>query len=135
MSDLNRSTLQRFYAAVNDGELHLLEELLADGFVEHEVVPGVPPTRDGVRYMFEMMRGAFPDYRMTVEDLLEDGDRIVVRGVMTGTHQGELFGVAATGNTVRVPFADFLRFDGGRIVEHWGVTDTGAMMQQLGEVD
>ena len=68
---------------------------------------------------------------MTIEDILAEGDRVVVRAKMSGTHQGDFMGIPATGKRIDVPFADFVRFEGGKVVEHWGATDTGAMMEQL----
>ena len=68
---------------------------------------------------------------MTIEDILAEGDRVVVRAKMSGTHEGDFMGIPATGKRIDVPFADFVRFEGGKIVEHWSVTDTGAMMEQL----
>jgi predicted ester cyclase len=53
---------------------------------------------------------------------------------MTGTHKGDFAGIAPTGRSINVPFADFLRFSGGKVVEHWGVTDGGTMLQQLGQI-
>ena len=70
---------------------------------------------------------------MTIEDMIAEGDRVFVRAVMAGTHKGEFLGVAPTGKRIAVPFGDFVRLEAGRIVEHWGVTDSGVMMQQLGQ--
>ena len=81
--------------------------------------------------MFEMFRTAFPDGKFEVEDLIAEGDKVFVRARMTGTHQGEFMGMPAAGRTINVGVADFLRIEDGQAVEHWGVTDTGAMMQQL----
>jgi predicted ester cyclase len=78
-----------------------------------------------------MMRSAFSEFTMTIEDILAEGDRVVVRAKMPGTHQGDFMGIPVTGRQIDVAFADFLRFEGGKVVEHWGVTDTGAMMEQL----
>ena len=66
-----------------------------------------------------------------VDDLIAEGDKVFVRARMTGTHQGEFMGIPATGRTIDVGVADFIRFDNGLFVEHWGVMDTGALMQQL----
>ena len=68
---------------------------------------------------------------MTIEDILAEGDRVVIRAKMSGTHQGNFAGIPATGKQIDVPFADFVRFEGNKVVEHWGVTDSGAMMEQL----
>ena len=117
----------------NAGRLEIVDEIVAENFVDHEGFPGVEPNRKGVRQMFGMMRKAFPDFQMTIEDMIAEGDRVFIRAVMAGTHKGEFLGVAPTGKRITVPFGDFVRLEAGRIVEHWGVTDSGVMMQQLGQ--
>jgi steroid delta-isomerase-like uncharacterized protein len=131
----NKDAMARFYEAISAGELGVVDEVLADDFVEHDEFPGIPQSRDGVKQFFEMSRAAFPDLRLRVLHLVEDGDICVGHGLFEGTHEGDFMGVPATGRRVSVPIADVVRFgDDGRAVEHWGVTDTGMMMQQLGVV-
>jgi predicted ester cyclase len=78
---------------------------------------------------------AFPDLRMSAEDVLVDGDKAVARVRATGTHQGDFLGIPPTGRTIDVQLIDIIRFgDDGLAREHWGVFDTMAMMQQLGVV-
>ncbi|MFL6143201.1 MAG: ester cyclase, partial [Labedaea sp.] len=108
---------------------------LAEDFVEHDEFPGIPQSREGVKQFFEMARGGFPDLKLRVLHLVEDGDVCVGHGLFEGTHDGEWMGLAPTGRSVSVPIADVVRFgEDGRAVEHWGVTDTGMMLQQLGVV-
>jgi steroid delta-isomerase-like uncharacterized protein len=128
----NKSIVTRLYSEIARGNLDVIDELLATDFVEHEVVPGVPPTREGVRQMFTGMRTGFPDFEIVVEDMIAEGDKVVVRGTMRGTQKGVFMGIPASGKAVNVPLADFFRLREGRVVEHWGVFDLGSMMQQLG---
>jgi predicted ester cyclase len=79
-----------------------------------------------------MMRGAFPDLRMNVQDMLVEGDKVAVRVLMSGTHQGEFLGMSGTGRRFSATSIDIVRVVDGKAAEHWGVTDTMAMMQQLG---
>jgi steroid delta-isomerase-like uncharacterized protein len=133
MADDVKSTVGRLYEAVNGGKLDLLDELLADDFVEHEEFPGFSPDRDGVKKFFEMVHAAFDGFRMDVEDLVVDGDSAAVRATLHGTHKGEFLGIPATGKTVAVPLADFAKVnDEGKLAEHWGVMDNLVLMQQLG---
>ena len=82
-----------------------------------------------------MYRAAFPNLRMEPEDILASGDKVVARVRATGTHEGELIGMPATGRSVDVQLIDIMRFDeDGLVAEHWGVVDVLAMMQQLGVV-
>lgn len=129
------ATVRRFYALLSDGDIDAFGAMLADDFVEHEETAGLAPTKAGVLEFFRMERAAFPDMRMDPEDVLVDGDKVVARARMTGTHDGELMGMPPTGRRVDVPFIDIIRFgDDGLAHEHWGVFDAMAMMQQLGAV-
>jgi steroid delta-isomerase-like uncharacterized protein len=117
---------------VNGRNLDAIEELVAPDFVEHEETPGLAPGREGVRQLFAMLAEAFPDFRMSVEDMIIEGDKGVVRSMLTGTHNGEWMGIPATGRSVKVTIIDIFRVSGGKIAEHWGAVDSGAMMEQLG---
>jgi steroid delta-isomerase-like uncharacterized protein len=131
----NKDTMSRFYEEISAGNIGIVDELLADDFVEHDEFPGIPQSREGVKQFFEMARGAFPDLKFRILNLVSEDDIVVGHGLMEGTHEGDFMGVAATGRSVSVPIADVVRFSGdGKAVEHWGVTDTGMMMQQLGVV-
>ena len=129
------ATMERAYELINAGDIDGFGALLADDFVEHEESPGLAPTRDGVMDFFRMYVAAFPDLRMTPEDVLASGDKVVVRLRATGTHEGEFMGVPATGKSIDVQAIDIVRFgDDGLAHEHWGVFDAMTMMQQLGVV-
>ena len=78
--------------------------------------------------------GAFPDLHVTVEDLIAEGDKIVGRVTLTGTHQGELMGIPATGKKVSFSEILIIRISNGKAVEQWEVADTMSMMQQLGVI-
>lgn len=111
----------------------LIEKYMAEDFVEHEAIPGLEGQgRETPRQMFEMMHAAFPDFRMDVHELLQDGDKVVARATMAGTHQGEFMGMPATGNRFEINVIDILQFRGDKVVAHWGVMDSAAMMEQLG---
>ena len=123
---------QRFYDAVNVGDMDGAMSLVADDFRDHEEFPGISSDRDGVRQFFEMMRSAFPDFRIEVQDMLAEGDRVAVRMQMSGTHQGEFLGMPGTGRRFSTTGIDIIHVVGGKAVEHWGATDTMGMMHQLG---
>ena len=120
---------------ISGGNLDLLDELIDDKFVEHEEMPGMPSDKEAPRAFVTMMRAGFPDLQATIEDIVQEGETIVVRARMSGTHKGEFMGIPATGNKVDFAFFDMVRFADGKAVEHWGVTDTMAMMQQLGVIE
>jgi steroid delta-isomerase-like uncharacterized protein len=131
----HKALTQRFYTEVfNKGDLDALDELVDDGFVEHEEFPDIPPGKEGLKVFVTTTRTAFPDLRFDVEAMVEEGDEVWVHGVMRGTHQGDFMGVPATGRSIEVATIDRIRIRNDKAVEHWGVTDTAAMMQQLGVI-
>ena len=124
---------QLLYDRINAGDIDGFGERLADDFVEHEVTPGLAPTKSGVLDFFRMQRAAFPDMRMEVQDFVANGEKVVARVRFTGTHKGEFMGVPASGKSVDAQLIDIFRFgDDGHVLEHWGVVDSMAMMQQVG---
>jgi predicted ester cyclase len=135
VSDENKAIVKRFYEEISKGNLDVVDEVISDDLVEHDEFPGLEHGKAGVRKMFALMHDAFESYRVEAGDVFADGDMVIVRAVMKGRHIGEFLGIAPTGNEIAVPFADFIRMVGGQCVEHWGVTDTGIMMQRLGQAD
>lgn len=132
-AEQNKATMKRFYEEIVDkGRLELIEELVADNFVDHEAFPGLSGDRAGLHGFLDMMRGAFPDFSMRIEDLIAEGDRVVARTTTSGTHEGEFMGIAPSGKRIQVQGIDIVRFADGKAVEHWGVTDQASMMEQLG---
>ncbi|MEQ1575845.1 MAG: ester cyclase [Vicinamibacterales bacterium] len=127
------ATMRRLYDLINAGDIDGFGALLADNFVEHEELPGLARTRDGVTAFFRMYIAAFPDLRMDPEDVIASDDKVVARVRATGTHKGAFMGMSPTGRRVEVQLIDIMRFgDDGRVREHWGVFDQLTMMQQLG---
>ena len=130
----NKAVILRLYDEVfSQGNIDLIDELMADDFVEHEELPpGIPPGKEAPIAFLGMFRAAFPDFRATVEEMLEDGDKVITRARFSGTHQGEFMGIPATGNAFDVAVIDIVEFRDGKAVAHWGVMDQAGMMQQLG---
>ena len=129
--------IKRFYEEViAGGNLDLIDELTTDDLVDHEEgLPGQPGGKEGVRFFVSAMREALPDLRLkSSEPMLADGDLESGRTILSGTHEGELMGVAATGKTVEFESIDIIRVTDGKVTEHWGVTDNMALMQQIGAV-
>jgi len=129
--------MRNTYERINAGDIAGFGDLVADDFVEHQGAggPGFPATKEGTLEFFRVLLAAFPDWRMTVEDLIAGEDKTVARVTVTGTHKGEFMGVPPTGTHVEVQLIDIMRFDGaGLVSEHWGVADMLSLMQQLGVV-
>ena len=131
----NKALIRRFYEEISKGNLAVVGELVATDLVEHSpFVPGQAPGRQGTVELFTMIHAAFPDLRITAEDMVAEGDKVVARGTMSGTHKGEFIGIAPTGKQITVGMIEILRIAGGKMVEHWNVVDSLGIMQQLGVV-
>ncbi len=131
MSEQNKAIVHSAYAAINAGDLEALASVIAEDLIEHDVVPGMPPTKTGVIQFFTDMRKSFSNFTMTVHDMIAEGDKVFARTTMSGTNVGEFMGMPATNKQVEVPIADYFRFENGKVAEHWAVTDTGIMKEQL----
>ena len=135
MSEENKAVARRIVEEVwNKKNLDAIDELIAADYVDHTLPPGVPPGRDGAKAFIGMYVNAFPDVKITIEDMIAKGDKVVTRWSATGTHTGELMGIPATGKQITVTGLDITRFSGGKSVEFWGQFDQMGMMQQLGVI-
>lgn len=135
-ADQNKARFREFIEEViNKRNLAKFDEYLTPDFVEHEVVEPFPPTRDGVRQLFTGMLSAFPDLKVTINDAIAEGDKVVLRQTWSGTHKGEFMGIPATGKRVEFSVIDIVRMKNGIATEHWGVSDSLKMMQQMGVVE
>lgn len=130
----NKELTRRFYdEAINKGNLDLIDELVSADFVEHEAFPDLPTTGpEAPKAALGMFRAAFSDLEMSADDLIAEGDKVVVRGTMVGTHTGELMGIPPTNKSFSVQFIDIIEIHDGKATAHWGITDQAAMMGQLG---
>jgi steroid delta-isomerase-like uncharacterized protein len=131
LKTLAREYIERVW---NRKELDALDELASPDYQRH-----LGPTQPAIgrAAQKERLRGllsALPDTRFEIEDLIAEGDRVVFRVTVRATHQGEMFGVAPTGNPVSFSAIDILRFDADKIVEHWGFGDSAALLRQLGKL-
>jgi len=129
----NKRTIQRFIAEVlNQKNLAALDKFIAEDFFEVIPFPGQGPGREGLRETLRGFIAAIPDMHWTVEEQIAEGDNVVTRFTMTGTHQGLFLGVPATGKTVNVwgIVIDVVRE--GWMVESRMLMDVAGLMQQLG---
>ena len=119
----------------NRGNISRADEFLAPDFVEHEELPpGMPPGREGVKLMTTMFRSAFPNFKATIDDIIAEGDKVVIRMTWSGTQRGEFMGIAPTGKSVSIGVIDIIGIADGKFVEHWGQMDNMGLMQQLGVI-
>ncbi len=132
-TEANKAIVRRFVEEVqNGGDLAALDALAAPGYVNHSAPPGVPPDREGLKQLTAMFRQAFPDGRMTIEDMVAEGERVATRKTFRGTHRGELMGIPPTGKAVAIGLIDIVRVADGKVVESWSVADDLGLLRQLG---
>ena len=128
----NKDTVRRFYEEVlNKGQLALIDELATTDYVEHDPLPGQGTGIDGLKdRVGAIVTGLDPTF--TIEDVVAEDDRVVVRWTNSGTHVETFLGIPATGRSFSIPGIDVFRLDGGRLAEHWHVVDQLGQMVQLG---
>ena len=136
MSEANKEKAHRLIeAAFGQGKLELVEEILDPDFVCYDPnsESGAVRGADTIKQEIEWFRNAIPDLTYTVEDQVAEGDKVVSRYTATGTHQGEFFGVAPTGNRIEMSGIQIDRFDeNGMMVEEWPEYDLLGAMRQMG---
>ncbi len=124
MSEEYKALVRRLVEEVqNKHNLDALDEILAPNFVNRSAPAGAPADRGATRKIMTEMLAAIPDLKSTIHDMLAEGDKVMTRKTLSGTLQGELMGVAPTGQPVTIEVIDILRIEGGQAVEHWVVSD------------
>ena len=135
MSEQNKALVRRFLDQVfNNARPEVIDELIADDYVDHSASPGQAPGPGGARQIYEMYRTAFPDLRVEIHDLVAEADLVVVRATFAGTSQGPLMGAPPTGKPVQIASMVIVRLRDGRFVERWEQMDLLGLMPQLGVV-
>jgi steroid delta-isomerase-like uncharacterized protein len=133
----NKAVVRREMAELfnHTGDLDLVEEIIAPDYVSYEPTSGETRGIEGARQFAATYRQAFPDLENTIEDMVAEGDEVVVRFRARGTHQGETeaFG-PPTGKQMEITGITIKRVSDGKIVEAWTNFDALGMMQQLGMI-
>lgn len=115
------------------GNLAVVDEIVAPGSKEHQYFgPNHPDGPEGSKIIIQSLRRLFPDFTLTIEDMVAVDDKVWVRATGRGTHRGEFLGRPPTGKQVAVAVIDICRFENGKMVEHWGIPDRFHLMIQLG---
>jgi steroid delta-isomerase-like uncharacterized protein len=121
-----------FYDIWNAGNLDLIDQVVAPGFVNHIRLDGQRPGRDGVKQLLQRFGIAFPDASVSVDLMVAEGDRVATRYTMRGTHRDGFLGIAATGKRVEFTGITIFRVADGQLVEGWGYLDLATLLMQLG---
>jgi steroid delta-isomerase-like uncharacterized protein len=135
MSSENKNLAHRFHTDIfQNGNLEATGEILSNNFKWHGGMTPPEQGPEGVRQMANVIISAFPDRQITHHETIAEGDKVMVRWSMSGTHKGEMMGIPPTNKTVNLTGFDLFRISDGKIVEMWQDADQLGMMQQLGVV-
>jgi steroid delta-isomerase-like uncharacterized protein len=130
----NKALVRRFYAELDNLNPAVIDELVADDFVNHSPPPfPVPEGREGLKQAFELFQRATPGSHEILDQVAE-GDKVVTRLRAAGTHDADLPGVPRTGNALDVTATVVHRIEDGKIAEKWSDRDELSLLQQLGVV-
>ena len=114
-----------------NGNVDVINELVADNYVDNDPIPGLGNDREALRQLAGMVT-AFSDKKMVLDDFYAEGDIVTENWTMVGRHTGDFLGVKPQGNEVTVRGVEIWRVKGGKIVEHWGVVDMLTAFTQMG---
>jgi predicted ester cyclase len=117
--------------AYNQGKIEVFDEIVAENLADHFPPPGFPAGREGYKMFVPALRSAFPDLQSTLDLEIADGEKVVHRVTLRGTHEGDFMGIPASGRQVMWTETHILRFANGTVVEHWGNADQSGLMMQL----
>ena len=130
----NSTVARRYYEEVlNERNFDLLDELAITDYVENDPLPGQATGREGLKQRVAAIQNAFGQ-TFSIEDIVADDDKVVVRWTGSGKHSGEFMGIPPTGNSFSIAGIDIHRFRDGRMAEHWHVVDQLSLLQQLGVI-
>jgi steroid delta-isomerase-like uncharacterized protein len=132
----NKALVRRVWEeAFNKRNLAVADELLAQNSVNHEAPAGPPyGGPEDLKQIISRLTSAFPDHHTIIEDMIAEGDKVMIRTTFSGTHQGLFMGIPPTGKRFSLQQIHVVRIVDGKATEHWGVFDNLSMMQQLGVI-
>ena len=128
-----RQAVETFYRAFSDKDPDLVDEVLAPTWDDIPLAPGQGVGPEGIKPVIRSVLRAFPDVQITVHDMIQEPGRIGVRAEISGTHQGELFGIAPTGKAVSFRLHEFHTLEEERITTTWHMEDWFGLFLQLGQ--
>jgi steroid delta-isomerase-like uncharacterized protein len=135
MFEGNKQFMQRFVEEViNKKNVDAVDQLVAEDFVEHVPFPGQGPGREGLKHVISTFLSAFPDIQWILEEQIAEGQKVVSRFTMTGTHYGEFLGIPPTGRSAKVWGVVIDVVKDGKFAESRIIMDTLGLMQQLGAI-
>ena len=127
----HKALIQDYFRAFNSGDGARLSPFFTSDFLDHNGFANQRPGPEGVVKAYTEWLRAFPDTHVVIDDILVDGDKVVVRATMHATHAGAFAGLAPTGKAVTVQGISIFRISAGQIAERWGLTDVMGLYRQL----
>jgi predicted ester cyclase len=134
MSEQNKELIRRMEDAWARSDMAAIDGFFAENFDNSATaMPGLQPGIEGAKMAHRGAMQSFPDRKTVIEDVIAEGDKVMLRGRFTGTNQGGVpfMNAPANGNPIDVAYVSIYRIENGKIVEHWGLNDAAALMQQL----
>ena len=117
---------------INNARMDIADELFSPNFVNHSPAEGVSSDLEGFKKYVSMLHAGFSDFSLTIEDMIVEKDRGAARMRFRGVHTGDYMGVPPTKKQVDTTIISILRFDNGKFVERWSVTNRLEIARQLG---
>jgi predicted ester cyclase len=131
-SEENKAIVRRLNEAYNNVDMDSLDDLVAPDYVDHtNKIQGL----ESLKQLMQMGHKGVPDWHETIEDIIAEGDKVWILITYTGTHTGELMGLAPTGNKIKTTSVDIYRIVNGKVTEYWNVTDTVRLFKPQGVVE
>jgi len=130
----NKTIVRRFEELFNEKQVDRADEFVARDYIDHAAQPGQAPGLDGAKQKWAMYIAAIPDLRVPIEDIVAEGDKVVVRWTAEGTQRGELLGIPPAGKRLRFSGISIYRLAEGQVAEVWEQFDRLGLMQQLGVI-
>ena len=129
----NKALLRRFYKEVYvDWNMALVDEVVSPRFTSHDWPDDGRDGPQAFREYYAAIRSAVPDARYDVDDLIAEGDRVVVRWTLRGTHNGDFRGITPTGRPIALKGIAIYRVDHGKLMERWVVSDLHGVLEDIG---
>ena len=136
MSEANKTIVRRYREIHNANQLDKLSEVLAEDFIPHTFMPGMPWNGiESARQVHLIGKASFPDMNVTTDDLIAEDDKVVERWTQTQTHTGEAFmNIPPSNQTITFTGISIYRIANGKIAEHWANMDLFGMLVQMGAI-
>lgn len=130
--DDNKKDVTIWYDAFNTKDPRLVDRILSEDWVDIPAAPGQPPGREGMKHLIVQLTTSFPDLKVTNEEILQEGNKVIVRSQLTGTQRGDFVGLPTKNRALNIMAIDIHEFRDGKIVRTWHTEDWLTGLHQLG---